>query len=523
MRKIILLIFILFLFSFTNAATTTGDVTKVDFSLSVSVSETIPILHIISPENGTYLTNQLDLIFTSKNTNKILFNLDDIINVSINESTTFFATTGNHTLNVYALKDNKTIHHSIDLIINPDLFQIIYTNYKNYSKTTNFYRIIYEKYVNLENIILANNFGEIHFKESINIPTDKNITDKTVNLNKYSYIKQNEIFLDSIELPNFNKETILYLYNLSFKNPVILKNNQICQNNECEHISYINKTLIFKINGFSTYRAIEAEIYELPPLLPSASTGIPFKDIDFTLSETEIKINSKQGRIIKKNITITNNLNSKIKIKIIPIGIKDITLINNTEITFLPKEQKNITIEFLIRHYLKPGTQIGKIQINSEEQNETILVIINIESLDALFDIKTKIDSRTKRIFPWLNIITHTSLYNLGEDENINATIIYEIKNIQNKKIKTYREDIILYKEYTIKKDLSLPKKTPPGDYILTTALNYNNKTAISTDNFQIINTINCYYIIILMLILIILFILKKRYHNSKKSKSRGI
>jgi len=91
-------------------------------------------------------------------------------------------------------------------------------------------------------------YGKINFIGNISI-------NESLDLDSNIEIKNNSIFVNTTALPEFNKSAILTLYNTTFINPIILKNNQTCE--ECHVINNSNKTLVFNVSHFTTYSIIE--------------------------------------------------------------------------------------------------------------------------------------------------------------------------------------------------------------------------------------------------------------------------
>ena len=94
-------------------------------------------------------------------------------------------------------------------------------------------------------------FGEIRFIGVINLSDIEN-------LDKHLFIGKNFIRIDSDYLPQLDRPAILTFEGLRFQNPVIIRNGQICPEEECKIISYNDGNLIFNVTHFSNYSAIGA-------------------------------------------------------------------------------------------------------------------------------------------------------------------------------------------------------------------------------------------------------------------------
>ncbi|MEN9626480.1 MAG: hypothetical protein RL557_808, partial [archaeon] len=90
-----------------------------------------------------------------------------------------------------------------------------------------------------------------------NVTNDENISDNFIDINKHTNISFNKISINTTALPNFNVSATLYLYNLTFTNPRILRDDSVCSSSICTKESYSNGILKFNVTGSSTYTAEE--------------------------------------------------------------------------------------------------------------------------------------------------------------------------------------------------------------------------------------------------------------------------
>ena len=125
-------------------------------------------------------------------------------------------------------------------------------------RSINFTNLTSSQQQNISNLVLRNvNYGKIKFIENINISSP-------ISLDDYINISHNLITLNSTFLSNFNKSATLKLYNLTFNNPRILKDDVICSANICTINSYSNNILSFNVTHFTIYSSEET---------PSAPSG----------------------------------------------------------------------------------------------------------------------------------------------------------------------------------------------------------------------------------------------------------
>ena len=227
---------------------------------TASTAGSLPSLSIIKPSNKTYITRiNLPLNFTALNALSFWYNLDSGANTTITANTTFSTTNGVHTLYLYANNTYGNSSANVTFTVNTDKFVVHYNNYSGSTKgsSTDFNSSTYEELQNLSGVVLENtDYGEIAFNDAINTTNDSNI-DSDLDLDLYINISNNSIVLNSTALPNFNKSATLSLYGLTFTNPRILRNGEVCPNAICTEVSYSGGIFVFNVTQFTNYSAEE--------------------------------------------------------------------------------------------------------------------------------------------------------------------------------------------------------------------------------------------------------------------------
>ena len=104
---------------------------------------------------------------------------------------------------------------------------------------------------NISNLLVEQpNYGLINFTENIDL---SNNTD----LNSFVNISFNQIIVNSTAAPHMNRPATLKLYNLTFTNPRIVRDSDVCSGSICNTVSYTSGTYTFTVTQFSTYSAEE--------------------------------------------------------------------------------------------------------------------------------------------------------------------------------------------------------------------------------------------------------------------------
>jgi len=146
----------------------------------------------------------------------------------------------------------------------------------------------------LENIINMTieitTYGKIVWIEPINLTqcTVGNVVD----LDSYVHLAYNRTEIIAPNLLCLNHSAILYLYNLPFINPIILRNGILCSSPICTKISYIDWDLEFNVTHFTNYSADEAPASLLPNVSQifinsSLGTNLSTEDITAYVNMTD--------------------------------------------------------------------------------------------------------------------------------------------------------------------------------------------------------------------------------------------
>ena len=537
-----------------NAETVTGEITGELISASSSLNISIvgsPALSIISPENETYLTTKnLLLNYSALSADFVWYNLDNTApNNTLTAPIYFNATEGNHTLYLYANNSYGEVSENVTFTANLKKFVILYSEYNGSTRgsSTDFILYTYEGIQNLSNIILEHTeYGKIKFNEAVNITNDANLSDNKADLDINANISDNRIELDSTALPNFNKSATLWLYNLSFSNPRILRDGSVCPSTICTQESYTGgtlKTLKFNVTGFTVYSVEETPAVTPPPTLPGGGgrRRVVIKK-DFSTDKEDIRISLKQGETKKESIIIKNTGNIKIKINLENPKLKDFMEMNETEFYLEAGESKIIILDFLAKENTIPDLYIGTLIIKGGGIEKEILIAIEVETEKPLFDVRVKIPNRFLYVLPGEDLQAKIELFNLGATGSIDIDMDYSIKDSEGNDILSEHETITIETRMNFMKSFKIPENAKYEKYILYVKATYNQDVASSSAWFNVgekpFFTFNKILLIsitsILLIVLLIFYISRKikkelehplskvsKYRLSKKIKKK--
>jgi len=106
-------------------------------------------------------------------------------------------------------------------------------------------------------------------------------------------------------------------------------------------------------------------------------------------------------------------------------------------------------------------------------------------------------------------------MYNLGDLMNIDVLLYYSIKDFKGNTLAFREESLAINDSLDIIRELKVPRGAEYGAYVFYTKISYENISAVSTDNFMVIepefNLLNLFLLIILIILIILIYFLKKK------------
>ena len=503
---------------------------------TASTAGSTPTLSISEPSNGTYITRiNLPLNFTALNTLSLWYKIDSGSNTTITGNTTFNTTNGLHTLYLFANNTYGNSSANVTFTVNTDKVIVHYSNYSGSSKgsSTDFNQSSYEELQNLSNIILENtDYGEIAFNDAINTTNDSNI-DSDLDLDLYINISNNSIVLNSTALPNFNKSATLSLYGLTFTNPRILRNGEVCPNAICTEVSYSGGIFVFNVTQFTNYSAEETPAGGGTPDTTSlggggGSGGVVYSVTDlFTLDKNEIKVSLNPGQVKTENVTITNPGTQPITITIENL-IPEFVMRGEEAVVLNPGESKTVPLYVIARIGTIPDLYLGKLIMSSGSTIKEVLIVVEVQSEWALLDVRAEIESSYKKVIPGGNVLAQIRIFNMGGEGRKDIHIDYIIKGYSGKELVRETESLAIETQVTFLKEIKIPDDAKDESYILYVKVTYEGKVASASDNFNVISSKvtskeKIYIVIIIILAVILsLIIYFTTLHMSQHRTKRG-
>jgi len=195
-----------------------------------------------------------------------------------------------------------------------------------------------------------------------------------------------------------------------------------------------------------------------------------------------------------------------------------------------PRESKTIALLFSAKEDEILDLHVGKLIVKSSGLEEEVLISLEIESGEALFDVRVKIPEKYQVVSPGKEVAANVELFNLGETGIIDLEVEYFIRNEEGETIVSEKETIAIETQANFVKTMQLPSDLEDGNYIFYVRTTYDDKVASASAWFEVIREpllapafykiILIIILIILLLIFLILFLLHRHKKHKKLSKA---
>jgi hypothetical protein len=510
---------------------------------SIQVISIGPTINIISPKEGrTYRNLSILLNYSVYDPDGIFlvwYNIDQGDNISLGSTSgyTYFNTSeGSHTLYLYANDTTSAISSaSVNFQVNNTKIIVIYEEFRGSKRgsSIDFDSLSDEQLENLPDMVLENiNYGKILWNKNINITDDINPGDRITNLDRGVEVGRNFIFVNSTYLPNLNNKSTLWFYNLSFKNPKVMKDGKACPSSVCTGQQYLGGTLRVNVTGFSNYSVQETSggrgggggggtI---------SSTNVSESEILFFFYPDLIKASLIKGEKKTEHIKIKNFENSSVEFQL----SLDLDMLNLSEENFIlgPQEEKDIILIIKVPQDIEPEIYTGNVIITAKEGNRTktekINVVVAVSEEKKLFDLKVNVPPEYKSVKAGDSVLAEIEIYNLGiTQEEVDVELRYSLRDLDNNIIQEGSKTIAVHTTASDVLRLDVPKNTKKGRYIFAVDVVYDSQKAFSIDDFNVENKepINFTYILIttvVALAIILVLIEYRKYRHMEKVARRA-
>src|SRR3989339_116420 len=337
---------------------------------------------------------------------------------------------------------------------------------------------------NVTQLIIENtSAGRIVYQEEFDLSDG-------INISALVNISFNAIAIDSNTSYPLNNSADLYLYGLTFSNPLPLRNGAFCP--ACTELSYSGGIFRFNVTGFTTYSSEET-----PVSSPGGSSGggggggggagitttTSLFEQSFRVEPYEITKRLVIGESAKGAITITNTGTAAITLSITTEGLDDYLSLSHHFINLPKGETKTITLNMVGSRF---GAHGGKVTISGQSQKIEIPIALEVVTATALFDVQLDIPALFKELLASELLRVQISLINVLGGE-VDALVYYFIKDLQGNVLYEESEAFAIEDQRSYVKEFELPDGIPQGKYLAAIEVRYANSYAVSSELFEVV------------------------------------
>lgn len=166
------------------------------------------------------------------------------------------------------------------------------------------------------------------------------------------------------------------------------------------------------------------------------------------------------------------------------------------------------------------GIYGGRISFSAGEERKDLIILLNVRSANALFDVSLTIPESFKVLRIGRMLKTYISMLQVGPAENTDVTVTYLIKDFDGNTLLTETETFRVFRSKGYVKDFAT-QNLPVGDYLVGIEVVYPQGFATSSAYFSVATHVFDYsilaLIILLVLSLIILYYSFRTYRRAKQ------
>jgi hypothetical protein len=265
------------------------------------------------------------------------------------------------------------------------------------------------------------------------------------------------------------------------------------------------------------------------------SSGSRINKVKFELDKTQIRVSLKQGGTKRETLEIRNNENKKLKFDVSSSFSSDLVRFSETEFELSRGESRKINVDFIALQNKNPDLYLGEIVVRSGDSEERVISAIEVESANALFDIKLEVPAEYLTVLPGNKILASITIFSLGREGRVDTNVKYQIKNENGKIIFESEEVVAVDVQTSFVREFQIPSGALPGRYVLYVPVRYNGSSGSASQWFEVVSVDEkaerkelklVWLILLLMVILVVLVIertVQQKKHSAKKKNKKKV
>jgi hypothetical protein len=376
-------------------------------------------------------------------------------------------------------------------------------------------------------ILDAPEYGRINFSESVNLSGG--------DIGSYVSVSFNRIEIDTVGLPALDGVATLRLYNLTFSNPRILRDDVICPISICSEVDYTGGTFEFNVTGFSVYSTEETPVsagtvnpntggsVTTTPSGVSGATGLKAEPESFNIKKTVWIFD-------RRKIALSNLGSGELEVEVEVVGLEDIISFDDDKFVMGAREEREFVFDVDVPE--KPGIYVGKLIFKSASDELIVPFILNAGSEKSLFDIGVDIPDEYRHIDEGDKLKAQITLLQAALQEQMDVTLDYVIKDYDGGIYLKESETVAVFEQKSYLKEFQV-QDFEKGTYVLGATVTYSGGVATASSQFTVekaslisgeVDYMMVGILVVLVAVFVFLVILITRYKKGllKRKRKRG-
>lgn len=205
---------------------------------------------------------------------------------------------------------------------------------------------------------------------------------------------------------------------------------------------------------------------------------------DFSINPVSIKEQLALGAVRTQKIRIKNTGNTAINFNLNIATINDFVSLSENSFSLGAGQEKDIEAAIIGK---KLGSYLGEINVVGDGIKKSINIVIEVESEQALFDVKIDIPTDYKEVKAGSDLKAQVTLLSVGPSRKVDVIAAYLIKDKRGNVIYESTETFAVEKQKSYVKPFKVPKDAFPDDYLAIVEVRYENSFAVSSELFKVI------------------------------------
>lgn len=254
----------------------------------------------------------------------------------------------------------------------------------------------------------------------------------------------------------------------------------------------------------------------------SARSSSGSSELSFSIDPEELTLFLVAGALEERTITITNTGVSALTLSAAVAGVSSFVALSESSISLAPGESRTLRVSI---KGPDSGIYGGRITFASGEVRKDVILLVNIRSANALFDVSLTIPESHKRLALGRILKAFIALLQVGPAADTDVTVHYLIKDFDGATLLSESETFRVLRS----KDYVREFKTdglPAGDYLAGIEVSYPQGFATSSAHFTVVSSTIDLKIVSLITLLVVslavLFYSFRTYQKAKQLRGRG-